>query len=184
MKPEPRPEPLLDDSDAAREVAALIRGLQPTLVEFAAGLLGGADGADDVVQETNLFLWERRTDYEPGSDFRAWALRVARFKVMASRRDAARERRLRFSDETLERLSARAEERAGGAERRLRALGECLGRMRVQDRRLLEWKYARRGSLTELAEAVGGSPNSIHKKISRLRMGLRQCVEKALFRNP
>ncbi len=184
MNPDPKPEPMLEDSASAREVAALIRGLQPTLTEFAAGLLGGADGADDVVQETNLFLWERRADYEPGSDFRAWALRVARFKVMAARRDVARERRLRFSDETLERLAARAEERAGGAERRLKALGGCLGRIRLQDRRLLEWKYARRGSLTELADAVGESANAIHKKISRLRMALRQCVEKALSQNP
>lgn len=168
---------MLEDSAAAREVAALIRGLQPTLNEFAAGLLGGAEGADDVVQETNLFLWERRADYESGSDFRAWALRVVRFKVLAARRDFLREQRLRFSDETIERLASRAEERAGGADRRLKALGTCLGRTRPQDRRLLEWKYLKRGSLTELAEAMGESPNAIHKKISRLRMALRQCVE-------
>lgn len=154
------------------------------LLEFAAGLLGGADGSDDVVQETSLFLWEHRDDYEPGSDFRAWALRVARFKVMAARRDDFRERRLRFSEETIERISERAEARASGSERRLKALAHCLGRTRPQDRRLLEWKYVKRGSLTELAEVVGESANGIHKKISRLRLGLRECVEKSISQTP
>ena len=184
MKPKPKSDIPLEDSAAAHEVAARIRELQPMLLEFAAGLLGGADGADDVVQETNLFLWERRGEYEPGSDFRAWAMRVARFKVMAARRDQARENRLRFSDEMIERLAGRAEERVSGADLRLRALTECLARTRPQDRRLLEWKYAKRGSLTELAELAGESANSIHKKISRLRLALRHCVEKRISNNP
>lgn len=171
----------LESSAAAREVAALIREMQPCLLEYASGLLGGADGADDVVQETNLFLWERRNDYALGSNFRAWALKVAKFKVMAIRRDLARSpRRVTFTDEMFEMLAERAESRPGMAERRLRALGICLAKVRLQDRKLLEWKYSQNASLTDLAEDAGQSANALHKRVSRLRLALRQCIEKNL----
>tara|TARA_B110000908_G_scaffold7087_1_gene8827 strand:+ start:3949 stop:4506 length:558 start_codon:yes stop_codon:yes gene_type:complete len=180
MKSKPVTPSALEDSAVAREISALIRELQPTLLEYTAGLLGGADGADgadDVVQETNLFLWEKRAEFEIGSDFRAWALKVAKFKVMAARRDRGRDR-LVFSEEILSQIEAVAHDRVSGADRRMRALTQCLSRMRLQDRRLLEWKYVHHQSLTKLAEAAGLSSNAVHKKISRMRLALRQCIEK------
>jgi len=175
---------MTNSSDPTAEIAAQIRDFQPGLKEYVAGLLGGRDGVDDIVQETNLFLWERRDEYESGSNFRAWAMRVAWFKVMAERRDRAREGRVVFSEALLEQLSSRAEERMSGADHRLAALRRCLERSRPQDRKILEWKYVRCASLTELAEAQGCSQNSMHKNISRLRLALRHCVEKQLGKNP
>lgn len=171
---------MADDSDSASVVAAEIRDFQAGLKEYVASLLGGADGVDDLVQETSLFLWERRDEFERGSNFRAWAMRVAWFKVMAERRDRAREGRVVFSEALLEQLSARSEDRLAESDRRLHALRRCLDRSRPQDRRILEWKYTRRASLTELAETNGCSQNAMHKTISRLRLALRHCVEKQL----
>ena len=175
---------MTDSSDPSMEIAAQIRDLQPGLKEYVAGLLGGRDGVDDLVQETNLFLWERREEYEQGTNFRAWAMKVAWFKVMAERRDRAREGRVVFSEALMEQLASRADERTLDADQRLGALRRCLERSRPQDRKILEWKYVRRASLTELAEAQGCSQNSMHKNISRLRLALRHCVEKQLGKDP
>lgn len=169
-----------DTEDADEAISQEIHMLQPGLREYVAGLLGGADGAEDLVQETNLFLWNKRADFVPGTNFRAWALRVAWFKVMAERRDRAREGRVVFSEPMLEMLAARAEERMAESDHRLNALRLCLGKTRPQDRRLLEWKYGRSASLTELAASAGQAPGALHKTISRLRMALRHCVEKHL----
>ncbi len=169
-----------DGDDSSPEIAMQIRDLQAALKEYIAGMLGGADGVDDLVQETNLYLWQQRGEFTEGTNFRAWALRVAWFKVMAARRDRAREGRVVFSEALLEQLSERAEERMAEADARLAALRKCLERSRPQDRRILEWKYSRQGSLTELAEANGLAPNAMHKIISRLRLALRHCVEKQI----
>ncbi len=176
-----RPGNLADNDDSASaEIAGEIRAFQAGLKEYIAGLLGGAEGVEDLVQETNLFLWERRRDFVRGSNFRAWAMRVAWFKVMAERRDRSREGRVVFSESMLERLAERAEERLDQADLRLDALRHCIDRCRPQDRRILEWKYSRRASLTELAKANDCAPNAMHKMISRLRLALRHCVEKQL----
>ena len=169
-----------DTEDADEAISQEIHMLQPGLREYVAGLLGGADGAEDLVQETNLFLWNKRADFVPGTNFRAWALRVAWFKVMAERRDRAREGRVVFSEPMLEMLAARAEERMAESDHRLNALRLCLGKTRPQDRRLLEWKYGRSASLTELAASAGQAPGALHTTSSRLRMALRHCVEKHL----
>lgn len=177
---EPAGQQWMAEGDADEALTLEIRALQAGLKEYVAGLLGGHDGVDDLVQETNLFLWERRGEFEPGSNFRAWALRVAWFKVMAERRDRARSGRVVFSEPMMELLMSRAEERAPEADRRLGALRHCLERTRPQDRRLLEWKYAKGASLTDLAESQGCAPTAIHKTISRLRLALRHCVEKRI----
>lgn len=171
---------MADEDDSALEVAAEIRLLQAGLKEYIAGLLGGGDGVEDLVQETNLFLWEQRGEFVRGSNFRAWAMRVAWFKVMAERRDRLRAGRVVFSESMLEQLASRTEERMNQSDLRLEALRRCLARSRPQDRKILEWKYARRASLTDLAEEHGCAPNAMHKMISRLRLALRHCVEKQL----
>lgn len=192
-----QPEPLISQHGSLAPVRAIpadearppdadsvfseeIKVVQPALNEYVSGLLGGLDGVEDLVQETSLFLWERRTEYEHGTNFRAWAMRVAWFKVMAERRDRARSGRVVFSEEIASRLAARAEERMEESDGRLQALNRCLERVRLQDRRLLEWKYGRRESLTDMAAGLGLSAGSLHKTISRLRLALRHCVEKQL----
>ncbi len=170
----------MNDGSADEAVAGEIRDLQAGLIEYVGSLLGGLDGVDDLVQETNLFLWERRGDFRPGSNFRAWAMRVAWFKVMAERRDRARSGQVVFSERIFEMLAAAAEERMPDSDRRLVALRHCLERTRPQDRRLLDWKYGKGASLTDLAAATGCAATAIHKTISRLRLALRHCVEKRL----
>lgn len=162
------------------DLASEIRDLQPGLREYIAGLLGGLDGADDLVQETNLFLWSKRDDFVPGTNFRAWAMRVAWFKVMAERRDRARQGKVVFSEPMLEQLAARAVERLPESDARLGALRHCLEKTRPQDRRILEWKYGRSASLTDLAVSTGRAAAALHKTISRLRIALRHCVERKL----
>jgi RNA polymerase sigma-70 factor (ECF subfamily) len=47
------------------------------LQEYAAGLLGSSDAAEDVAQEAFVRLWDRRADWHPGS-VRAYLYRSAR----------------------------------------------------------------------------------------------------------
>ena len=45
----------------------------------------GDPQADDVVQETNTKVWEKRRDFENGTHFKAWILSIARFHVRKCR---------------------------------------------------------------------------------------------------
>ena len=41
--------------------------------------------ADEVFQKTCILLWQKFDEYEPGTNFRAWAFRVAYYKVLQLR---------------------------------------------------------------------------------------------------
>ncbi|WP_414660671.1 sigma-70 family RNA polymerase sigma factor [Horticoccus sp. 23ND18S-11] len=77
-----------------KRIAGLIFSLVPR----------GAD-ADDAMQETCAVLWRKFGEFEPGTDFRAWALRIARFQMLNHYRRRQRAQ-ARLSDETIEALAS------------------------------------------------------------------------------
>lgn len=147
---------------------------------YIISLLGSGTDADDILQEANLLLWERREAFLPGTSFKAWAFRVAYFKTLAHRRDRIRRDRIEFSESTLYLITERAQERFGEGDDRIDALRHCLTGLDESDRAMLTARYSSGNSLTEHAARIGKSIPAVHKAISRLRFALRSCVEKQL----
>lgn len=144
---------------------------------YIISLLGSGSDADDILQESNLFLCERWTDYQPGTSFKSWAFRVAYFKTLAHRRDQLHRDRIEFSESTLFRIAERGQELFGEGPDRLEALRQCLAELGETERTMLDICYTKGCSLTKLAQEGGKSITAIHKAVSRLRFTLRRCVE-------
>lgn len=172
------PSPSAHSPAPSEDIETAIAGVIPGLRDYVAGFLPGGNEPEELAQETAVFLWEHRADFQPGTNFRAWAMRVAWFKIMARRRDLARQGKVVFSEGLMEKLAARAEEIEPENGERIAGLRHCVSRLGPRERRLLEWKYVRGASLTELAALSGQSADALHKSISRLRLALRRCIEK------
>jgi RNA polymerase sigma-70 factor (ECF subfamily) len=82
---------------------------QGRLYAYILSLLGNPDQANDVLQDTNVVLWRSIGEFRVGSNFKAWAFRIAHFQVMACRQRQIRER-LFFDDDLLSTLSLAARE--------------------------------------------------------------------------
>jgi RNA polymerase sigma-70 factor (ECF subfamily) len=158
----------------------LLDGIQGGLRAYIISLLGPEADSDDVLQETNLFLCERWSDFEPGTSFRAWSFRVAYFKALACRRDRIRRDRLEFSEATLHRIAERGAELYSQTEERHSALQHCLSRMKRSDRALLAIRYTTGFSLTDYAKKQHRTADAVHKAVFRLRLALRQCIDRHL----
>ena len=46
--------------------------------------------SEDIMQEATALMWEKFDQFEPGTNFLAWALTIARFKILSYRRDKSR----------------------------------------------------------------------------------------------
>lgn len=161
-------------------LSAQIEELRPALKGYVLSLLPDRDACEDVVQETCLFLWDRRGEFEHGSNFRAWAFKAAWFKVLTHRREMQRQKLVSFSEDMLERISRAAEEFSEQADRRLAALQHCVSSLPAESQQLLRLRYLDKLSLTAHAKGLGVKPNQIQKNLSRIRIALRQCIEKHL----
>ncbi len=152
----------------------------PRIRGLIASLVADKSAIDDLVQETSLTIWNKRALFEPGTNFIAWAFRIARFKVMSHGEKRRRLHQVEFDDALIETLAEEAVQIFDESEDRKHALALCFGTLREEDQRLLSVLYDRNASLAEYSRIKGRSENSLHQKVSRLRKLLRRCVESKL----
>lgn len=169
------------DARREAETAFAIASLRLPLRGYLHTLVPDQAACEDLVQETLLFLWERRDGADESTPLRAWAFKVAWFKAMAWHRDHRRDRLVYFSDDMLQQIAPVAETISHTAENRLEALRHCLAGLPAEDLALLRLKYVDRGSLTRHAGARGWKPNRVQKTLSRLRLALRHCIQSRLL---
>ena len=71
-------------ADEARgaEFVRLLTVHQPDIYVYLRSLVLDPDEASEILQDTNLVLWEKRDQFEIGTNFRAWAFQIARYKLL------------------------------------------------------------------------------------------------------
>jgi RNA polymerase sigma-70 factor, ECF subfamily len=166
----------MNTSTHGDEFVLLITGVQARLYAYVLSLLGDPHQAADVLQETNLVLWRKADEYTPGSDFTAWAYRVAHFQVRASRQKLGRDR-LVFDELLLADLAQKAAGRSAAFDARLAALYDCMKKLFERQRELLQRHYAEGQSIGEMAAAMGQTTGAIAQALFRARVALLKCIE-------
>lgn len=155
-----------------------IAGHQAALHRYILSLLPDRGLADDVLQETNLVLWRKAADYDPGQPFLAWAFGIARFQVMAARRDAGRDRHV-FNDQLVEML-ADEHPNDDATTPMQEALEDCLGKLPPHQRELILARYEPGSSVRFLAEVRSQTPGAVSVLLLRIRKVLEDCIARKL----
>ncbi len=168
----------MDKSDRRLIVQEIARH-QARLRGFVRCLLVRSSDVDDVVQEVNAVLWEKADEFQPGSDFWAWASQIARFKVLNQVRTYRRER-LVFDEAAMVRMAEMAERKLQSLDARLEALDHCLKLLPPAQRQLLDLRYASDRSIESIAGSIGRPAGSIRQTLYRIRAALRACIERQL----
>ncbi|MEM1085148.1 MAG: sigma-70 family RNA polymerase sigma factor [Verrucomicrobiota bacterium] len=154
--------------------------MRPELLAYAAATSGDPDCAEDIVQQAQCLAWERREQYRADGNLRGWLMRMVYFKALSHRRDRAREGRLVFNEEIVQRIAEKAEEVVTGEAQRVTALKECLEKLSPEQRQMLACVYARGETVPEYAKKYRLSVQACYKTLSRLRIRLRECVERRM----
>tara|TARA_R110002096_G_scaffold169222_6_gene340776 strand:- start:3720 stop:4241 length:522 start_codon:yes stop_codon:yes gene_type:complete len=147
---------------------------------FVISLLPNPSAAEDVVQEVFLTVTAKAHDFEPETNFKAWVLTIARFKVLEQLRKEKRDRN-RLSDEVIDLLADETDGAdPGRAAAEIRALTKCLGKLAAKPRRMIELQYREGLKPGVIAERIGWEANAVYVALSRARASLRKCIERQL----
>jgi RNA polymerase sigma-70 factor (ECF subfamily) len=168
------------DSEA---FVALLTGAQNSLYACILALLPDRAAARDILQETNLTLWNKAADFEEGTHFMAWASRIARYHILNHRKKKRRDR-LVFDDSLFELLCERQAARVEEFDRREEALRGCLRKLPAAQRELVERRYADDGSVQAIAAAAGKSVGAVSQTLYRIRENLLNCIHASLPAEP
>lgn len=161
------------------------RSFDEELTEHATGirlyvrsLMPGYEGADDIAQETLLKIWQKREDFTPGSNFKAWAFQIARYLVLNQRRRLANSKVTLLDDELLGRIDQHwREEPPPQMDAEMAALASCMSQLSPEDRQLLQARYFSRMPLKDHAAALGIQLSTLRARLFRLRTALARDIE-------
>ena len=173
-------DPAAND-DAARysEFLQLFSLHQKWILGHIYHMLHNHHDADDVFQKTSLVLWQKFSDFEPGTDFRAWACQIAFYQTRNFLRTSARDRH-RFNDALLELLTEERESEDHELEMRCEALQRCLDQLKEKDQSLVKEVYESDRSIRELAEQLGKAAQTLYNRLNAVRRRLHACIDERL----
>src|SRR5690349_17950183 len=95
-----------EGSNSDEQFLRLFLANQRALYAYILTLVPSIADAEDVFQEMNVTLWRIREEFTPGTNFRAWASKVAYHKVLGHRTQFMRSK-LVFDEDMLGRIAHR-----------------------------------------------------------------------------
>lgn len=157
------------------EFISLVTESQGWLYGHILAALANRDAANEVLQETNLVIWRKASEFEIGTNFHAWAMRIANFQVMAFRQKRMRDH-IVFDQDLIEVICSRSQQRVPSYEEKMKLLARCLDRLSEHSRELVLRRYLRGESLKAIAEDLNKKQNAIGQLMFRIKGKLVRCV--------
>jgi RNA polymerase sigma-70 factor (ECF subfamily) len=162
-----------------KEFAALLGQHQRQLYLYILSLMPRPVDAEDVLQDTNVVLWDKFHQYQLGTAFATWACQIARFKVLQHLQNCQR-RPVLMDGDLLSQLTEDSQEMSEELESERQQLAKCIERLASEDRLLILRRYAVGETGKSVAEFLGRPANSVYKSIARIRRQLLGCIRRAL----
>ncbi|MCM8530074.1 MAG: sigma-70 family RNA polymerase sigma factor [Lentisphaeraceae bacterium] len=133
--------------------------------------------ADDIMQEVRLIMWKKFSTFELGSNFKAWALQIAYYRIMDFRRRKGREnKKLMFTDEFYDAVEQASKKLNSEDNDKRQSLLNCVGKLQDQHKKIIFLRYKERVSIEEISEKMGRTVTATYRVISRIRASLKKCI--------
>ena len=166
--------------DGKTQFVEALTGCQEALRGYCYAKVAAWADAEDVLQATNIKLWEKEEEWDRTRPFLPWALGVAHFTVLSHFRDRQRDR-LIFEEDVMEAMEIHLRSAAERTPDLILALRHCLGCMEDEPREILKAHYVAGWSIEEVSRSTGRSVSGVKSLLLRLRRTLALCVNKELL---
>ena len=172
--------PILTDDEAGREFFVQYTRHARQLYRFIRTLVPNQSDAEDAFQDVSATLWQKFDQFEPGTNFSAWALQMARYRVLNLRQQQQRRAACQLSDEVFDAVADEAAEMHDLLERQHGALADCYQRLTVANRELIDNRYRMGTSVKDLATQLRRPLRTVYRLLDRIHSNLLECIERRL----
>jgi RNA polymerase sigma-70 factor (ECF subfamily) len=157
----------------------LVTRNQSELYGYIYAVVRNWEDADDLCQSVCLFLWSKFDLFQPGTNFLAWARKVAKIKICEFLR--YEKSPVHVAEDLIDTL---AEGDLGPSdcdtEVYLAALRRCKEKLAADDEELLRLRYVEELSVVEIAHRLERIRQSVSRSLIRVRHWLFQCIQMEL----
>jgi RNA polymerase sigma-70 factor (ECF subfamily) len=173
------PHPPSGPTTRVDEFMGLYTQYQRRLYLYLLSLMHNVTDAEDLLQQTNYILWAKFDEFEPGSNFGAWACRIGYLEVLKFR-EGRQQTELLLSPHFLECIREKMPEFSDLLEARTDGLRHCRESLEEPDRALITRRYAPGMSVNTLAAELQRPARSISKSLVRIRRALLECIDRRM----
>lgn len=124
-------------------------------------------------------MWILFDQFDCNTDFVAWGIKIARFRILEYRRQA--KSKLKFSDILSHEIEAKATKRQDNSKEYLSYLKQCIQKLNLNDQQLMLLRYQQNVKVKEIARQIGRSVQSVYQNIGRVQELLLSCVRSAIL---
>ena len=168
-----------DNLERNKRLMLLMTQHQRRIFSYIYTLVPDRHNSEDILQETSLVICEKFADFEPGTDFVAWACQIAYWEVRRARQKFARAKVI-FDQEIVDAVAETAGTMAEEITQRHEALEHCLRKLHPRDRELVLMRYEPGSGVEEAAQRSGRTLEAAYKALGRIRKLLLDCVTQRL----
>ena len=162
-------------STVSIEYSQKLTSIQKSLYAFILSLFPNRTEAEDILQETNLILCKKASEYDPDGHFQAWAFKIARFQVMKHLTKQKRSK-IHVSTEIIEEVAAEEfdSQRVAVVQK---ALAICYELLPENMKVIANLRFKQDFSLKIISDQVNRPMGAISSTLYRIRQKLSDCVK-------
>lgn len=168
------------EREARERLTHLWMEAEPAVRAFVFASISRFADAEDVVQKVALNVARRFDDYDAERSFQAWALWIAKSRVIDHYRVQGREK-LVFSEALMDQLAHTLVSRSAREQSdRAAAMENCIEKLPEKSKRLLALRYFENASAEEVAKTMASTAGSVRVTLHRVRNLLADCITQEL----
>jgi len=149
------------------------------LYGYVRALVPNWSDVDDIIQETASVLWAKFDQFERGTNFPAWAMRIAHNQVLNYCKTRKKDK-LCFSEAAMESLAQLSVSRDANLDERLSALKQCLDKLNSNEQMLIELRYRPGGSTKSVSQQTGKELHVLYRLLNKIHTKLLLCIRRTL----
>lgn len=169
----------MPDSDTDSQVESyleLLNSNERALSAYVHALVHNRADAEDILQGSRLTMWKKFSDFEPGSNFLAWARKIALHQILNYRRSQSRKSVFSTDPVFIEAVAEEIDRQSDQLTERSEALKICLKKLPEAQRKMILFRYYEGCDIAEVASKTGRTEGAAYRLLSRIRKTLNECV--------
>jgi RNA polymerase sigma-70 factor (ECF subfamily) len=166
------------ETEKVQTFVTFLTAHQSRIYSFILSLVPVFHEADDIMQETTKMMWVLFDQFDCSTDFAAWGIKIARFRILEYRRRC--KPKLAFSDDLSQEIADKFNHRNDMTKEYLSFLKCCIQKLNLKDQTLILLRYQQNLKVKEISAQLGKSVQSIYQNLARVQDLLLSCVRKSI----
>ncbi|MDF1815806.1 MAG: sigma-70 family RNA polymerase sigma factor [Verrucomicrobiales bacterium] len=166
----------MDDS-RTEEYLRLLAANERAVVAYVYSLVPVRADAEEILQEARVVMWKKFESFQSGTNFAAWAKKIALGLILNYRRSNRRKRIVPTEDAFIEAVAAEIDRIDAEGDSRSEALEICVGKLPQAHREMVLWRYFEELEVAEIADRSKRTESAVYRMLSRIRKMLQECIE-------